>query len=189
MIVLVTGGARSGKSTFAETYAARLGQTGLYIATAQAFDEEMQERIARHRERRQQSGFGWETIEEPYALADVIRAARQRQDELAQRQAVVVVDCLIVWLSNWLIRHEQEKAFERTLAQVDALVSAVRDFPGTILLVTNEVGDGLVPDYSLGRMFRDLAGLMNQRMAAVADQVFLLTAGIPLEIKRRAFRF
>ncbi|UED67332.1 bifunctional adenosylcobinamide kinase/adenosylcobinamide-phosphate guanylyltransferase [Brevibacillus sp. HD3.3A] len=188
MIVLVTGGARSGKSTFAEKYAAHLGKAGVYIATAQAFDEEMRERIARHRERRQQSDFPWETIEEPYALADVIRSLRQR-DEPAQKQAVVLIDCLIVWLSNWLIRHEQEQAVERTLSQVDELVAALQDFPGTILLVTNEVGDGLVPEYPLGRRFRDLAGLMNQRMAAVADQVFLLTAGIPLEIKSKAFCF
>ncbi|GEB34681.1 MULTISPECIES: bifunctional adenosylcobinamide kinase/adenosylcobinamide-phosphate guanylyltransferase [Brevibacillus] len=188
MIVLVTGGARSGKSTFAETYAAHLGKAGVYIATAQAFDEEMRERIARHRARRQQSGFLWETVEEPYALADVIRSLQQR-DEFKQNQAVVLVDCLIVWLSNWLIRHEQEQAVERTLAQVDELIAALQHFPGTILFVTNEVGDGLVPEYPLGRMFRDLAGLMNQRMAAAADQVFLLTAGIPLEIKSKAFRF
>ncbi|MED4571285.1 bifunctional adenosylcobinamide kinase/adenosylcobinamide-phosphate guanylyltransferase [Brevibacillus agri] len=188
MIVLVTGGARSGKSTFAEKYAAHLGQSGVYIATAQAFDEELQERVARHRERRRTSAFCWETIEEPYALADVIRSLGQR-DELAQKQAVVVVDCLIVWLSNWLIRHEQDEAFARTLAQADELIAAVEDFPGTILFVTNEVGAGLVPEYPLGRMFRDLAGLMNQRLAAVADQVFLLTAGIPLELKSRAFRF
>ena len=188
MIVLVTGGARSGKSTFAEKYAAHLGKAGIYIATAQAFDEEMRERIARHCARRQQSGFLWETVEEPYALAEVIRSLQQR-DEFKQNQTVVLVDCLIVWLSNWLIRHEQEQAAERTLAQVDELIAALQHFPGTILFVTNEVGDGLVPEYPLGRMFRDLAGLMNQRMAAAADQVFLLTAGIPLEIKSKAFRF
>ncbi|WP_072330328.1 MULTISPECIES: bifunctional adenosylcobinamide kinase/adenosylcobinamide-phosphate guanylyltransferase [unclassified Paenibacillus] len=179
MKALVTGGARSGKSSFAERYAATLGKDGLYIATAQAYDEEMEERIALHRRDRELRGYRWQTVEAPYELAGAIRTAQA---------PVVLVDCLTLWLSNWLLRLEQEKEAARLLDElVDELADAFRSARQPIVLVTNEVGSGLVPEYKLGRLFRDASGRMNQRLAQEADQLFLVTAGIPVELKSRAF--
>lgn len=184
MRIMVTGGARSGKSSFAERYAARLGTEGVYIATSQALDEEMAQRLALHRERREQSGYRWTTVEEPYALAESIR------DGQWPAGRPVLVDCLTLWLSNWLLRLEQEAEAERLLERkIDDLAEAVRSCRGTLLLVTNEVGSGIVPAYKLGRQYRDLAGRMNQRIAEACDEVFLVTSGIPVELKRLAFRF
>ncbi|CAG7633249.1 bifunctional adenosylcobinamide kinase/adenosylcobinamide-phosphate guanylyltransferase [Paenibacillus allorhizosphaerae] len=180
MKVLVTGGARSGKSGFAEAYAARLGDRGVYIATAQAFDEEMEARIELHRENRRNRGFHWDTTEEPYALAETLRTANA---------PVVLVDCLTLWLSNWLLRCEHEQDAERLIEhRIDELADAFGSMEGPVVLVTNEVGYGLVPEYKLGRIFRDLSGRMNQKLARTADQVFLVTAGIPVELKSQAFR-
>lgn len=187
MVVLVTGGARSGKSTFAENYAAHLGSRGIYIATSPVFDEELRERVRLHRTRREQSAFSWETVEEPYELADLLQRLRSRA-ELWESETVVLVDCLTLWLSNWLLRTEHDNPAEQILEKVTRLQAVLDDFPGTILLVTNEVGYGIVPEYPLGRIFRDLAGIMNQRLAKGCDQVFLVTAGIPMELKSRAFR-
>jgi adenosylcobinamide kinase / adenosylcobinamide-phosphate guanylyltransferase len=187
MIVLVTGGARSGKSTFAEAYAARLGSQGVYIATSPVFDDELRERVRRHRQRREQSPFPWETFEVPYDLAGFLRRL-PTEPAIGSGESVVLVDCLTLWLSNWLLRHEREQPMEQTLEKVDELEETLRTFPGTIILVTNEVGCGIVPDNPLGRMFRDAAGIMNQRVAGASDQVFLVTAGIPVELKSRAFR-
>ncbi|WP_159882866.1 bifunctional adenosylcobinamide kinase/adenosylcobinamide-phosphate guanylyltransferase [Paenibacillus puerhi] len=179
--VLVTGGARSGKSSFAERYAATLGENGLYIATAQAYDEEMEERIALHRRDRELRGYLWSTAETPYGLAEAIRKAQA---------PVVLVDCLTLWLSNWLLRLESEQEAARLLEeQVDELVEAFRAARQPVVLVTNEVGSGLVPEYKLGRLFRDASGRMNQRLAQEADQLFLVTAGVPVELKSRAFSF
>lgn len=182
MRVLVTGGARSGKSSFAERYAATLADTGVYIATAQAYDAEMEARIALHRQQRSERGFVWSTREEPYALAEQLRM------EEASGSGVILVDCLTLWLSNWLLQLEREPDAEVKLeAKIDELVEAFASKQGPVLLVTNEVGYGLVPEYKLGRQFRDLSGRMNQRLAAAADQVFLVTSGIPMELKSNAF--
>lgn len=182
MVVLVTGGARSGKSSFAEKYAARLAERGVYVATSQILDDEMGQRIALHRERRVRTGFAWETVEEPYELCRVLR---EREDA-----PVVLVDCLTLWLTNWLLAEEEaEDAERRVLARVDELVRVLESYSGRVVLVTNEVGDGIVPEYRLGRSFRDLAGVMNQRIAAASDSVFLVTAGIPVELKSLAFRW
>ncbi|WP_372661512.1 bifunctional adenosylcobinamide kinase/adenosylcobinamide-phosphate guanylyltransferase [Cohnella sp.] len=182
MVVLVTGGARSGKSTFAERYAAHLGSEGKYIATAHIYDEEMRTRVRRHLERREHSGFAWETAEVPYDLSGILGAI--------DNDKVVLVDCLTLWLSNWLISYEKEKEPEGLVwNKIDELIRTLSALSGTIILVTNEVGDGIVPEYALGRQFRDLAGVMNQRIAAISQQVFLVTAGIPMEMKSREFKF
>jgi adenosylcobinamide kinase/adenosylcobinamide-phosphate guanylyltransferase len=183
--ILVTGGARSGKSRFAEKYAAHLGSKGIYIATSPVFDEELAERVRLHRQRREASAFPWETVEEQYELAEVLRRLARRKD-VQDGEAVLLVDCLTLWLSNWLLRVEQEAVVNERIA---SLLEEIRAFPGTLLLVTNEVGGGIVPEHRLGRVFRDLAGIMNQRVAEVCGQVFLVAAGIPMEIKSRAFRF
>lgn len=183
MVVLVTGGARSGKSTFAEQYAARLADRVTYIATAQALDEEMRRRIDRHRSWREGAGGRWETIEEPLDLVGTLE--RRRTDP------VVLIDCLTLWLTNVILaREEDEESAEwRVLAEIEKLAAALSDFPGCAILVTNEVGDGIVPEYPLSRLFRDLAGLMNQRIAVRAREVFLVTAGIPVELRRIAYRW
>ena len=184
MIVLVTGGAKSGKSSFAERYVMHLAEGGsaLYIATAQVYDEEMRTRLLRHRERRVRSGFAWETIEEPFELAAALRAAPDDR--------TILVDCLTLWASNWLLKYEREADWEKLVrSKIEELAATLSGRQGTTILVTNEVGSGVVPEYPLGRYFRDVAGGMNQRLASLSDQVLLVTAGIPVELKSKAFRF
>lgn len=183
MVVLVTGGARSGKSAFAEKYAALRADRGTYVATAQALDDGMRERIALHRSQRERTGFRWETLEEPNDLAGAL-------DRL-KAEPVVLVDCLTLWLTNVLLEREEDEAAarERTMRRIDELQAALAGYPGNVILVTNEVGDGIVPEYPLGRLYRDLAGIMNQRIAAVSEEVFLVTAGIPVELRQIAFRW
>lgn len=184
MRILVTGGARSGKSSFAERYAIHLGRRGVYIASAQPFDDEMAARLALHKQRRDESGFPWTTVEEPLHIADWLNGHKPEPGE------AVLIDCLTLWLSNWVLRYEQEPDMEeRVSAQIEKLAEAVRSYEGDVLLVTNEVGSGIVPEYKLGRVYRDLAGRMNQRIAQTCGEVFLVTSGIPVELKRLAFRF
>lgn len=189
MIVLVTGGARSGKSSFAESWCSKhsTSGSGLYIATAQAFDEEMKERIQLHRDQREESGFKWTTLEEPLRLAEQLSISSRAGDN----SPVVLVDCLTLWLSNVLLSNEEGNASEehaRMESSISQLVEAVSKYSGQLVLVTNEVGSGIVPEYKLGRQYRDLAGRLNRSIAAIADQVFLVTAGIPIELKSREYR-
>jgi len=189
-VVMVTGGARSGKSAFAEAFVERQAQEGVYVATAQPFDDEMERRIRMHKERRNDAGFAWRTVEEPIRLPERLEALDFEYNVYRSGHTAVLVDCLTIWLSNLLLQWESETDAEaRCLAEVDRLVQAIRRFQGTIVLVTNEVGLGLVPPTPLGRMFRDASGRMNQRVAAVSDQVFLVTAGIPIELKSREYKW
>lgn len=184
MAVLVTGGARSGKSSFAERLAMHGSERGIYIATSHIYDEEMRERVRLHQQTRLSSGYPWDTREEPYGLCELLKQLAESGEE-----AVVLVDCLTLWLSNWLLQFEGEQdASALLMKQVDQLVNTVSDYRGQLILVTNEVGDGIVPEYPLGRSFRDLAGRMNQRLAEVCEQVFLVTVGIPVELKKMAYR-
>ncbi|MCM3625850.1 bifunctional adenosylcobinamide kinase/adenosylcobinamide-phosphate guanylyltransferase [Paenibacillus glycanilyticus] len=199
MAILITGGARSGKSSFAEKLAALLGEQGIYIATSRIWDEEMAERIALHKENRMQGGFRWVTIEEPLELASRLRQLSAECSELTNRgdkAPVVLVDCLTLWLTNVLMEaEEREKSTAVDEAQlwlnrqIGELTAAAADYAFPLVLVTNEVGDGIVPAYPLGRKFRDEAGRLNQRIAAVSDKVFLVTAGIPVELKALQFRW
>ncbi|HYT55437.1 MAG TPA: bifunctional adenosylcobinamide kinase/adenosylcobinamide-phosphate guanylyltransferase [Verrucomicrobiae bacterium] len=168
--ILVTGGARSGKSTYAERRASELGRRRLYLATAEAKDEEMALRIAEHQKRR---GNEWVTIEEPLELTDVLLARRNQID-------CAVVDCLTLWLSNLLIRSDENYVAEK----VETLVEILPRLDFHVVLVTNEVGWGIVPDNPLARQFRDLAGRVNQRIAAIATEVILTVAGIPMVVKK-----
>lgn len=167
---LVLGGARSGKSAFAQGAAeARAAETGgrlVMVATAQAFDSEMAERIARHREDR---GSAWTTVEAPMDLAAAL-------DGLVAGD-VVVVDCLTLWLSNLMLD-------DRDLAKAAAeLVAVVGRFEGALWLVSNEVGFGIVPDNALARRFRDEAGRLHQALAQAAEAVTLVVAGLTLRLK------
>ena len=168
-LTLVLGGARSGKSRYAESVIADLPPQWqppwVYVATAEAGDAEMSERIAAHRARR---GPNWRTVEAPRDLPVALQAA--------QGQAVLV-DCLTLWLSN-LVLAEADIDTQTALLQ-QALAAAT----APVVLVANEVGFGLVPEYPLGRRFRDLQGILNQRIAASADRVVLVVAGIPLAVK------
>jgi len=168
--ILVTGGARSGKSSYAERRASELGRRRLYLATAEAKDEEMALRIAEHQKRR---GSQWLTIEEPIELVDVLLARRNQID-------CAVVDCLTLWLSNLLFRSDENYV----TAKVETLVEILPRLDFHVVLVTNEVGWGIVPDNPLARQFRDLAGRVNQRIAAIATEVILMVAGIPMVVKK-----
>jgi len=194
MITLVTGGARSGKSLFAERYASRLAEEVVYVATAEALDEEMRDRIARHRARRESRPEArWRTVEESRRLVPVLNRLGREPDVRAGRSAVLV-DCLTLWLNNLMMDLPEERMGDSAWTDpveraVDELVRELERFEGRLILVTNEVGDGIVPAHPLGRRFRDAAGWMNRRVAEVCDRVFLVTAGIPVELKSLAFRF
>ena len=169
---LVLGGARSGKSAFAEGLVSSSGLGLRYLATAEAGDGEMRERIAHHRDRR---GPGWTTREEPLALVEALA-------EEAGESRAVLVDCLTLWLSNLLFA-------ERDLeAETSRLCAFLGDAPGPIVLVSNEVGMGLVPETPLGRRFRDAQGRLNQAVAAVVPSVAFVAAGLPLWLKGWAAR-
>jgi adenosylcobinamide kinase/adenosylcobinamide-phosphate guanylyltransferase len=166
--LLIGGGARSGKSRYALARALSLGQRRLFVATAEPFDDEMRLRIARHRDER---GGAFDTVEEPLALPEVL--ADRDHD-------VILVDCLTLWLSNLLVRGMEADAAAR---RVDALVEALRARRAHVVLVSNEVGMGLVPETPLGRAFRDLAGSAHQRLAAIADEVYLAAMGLVLRLR------
>jgi adenosylcobinamide kinase / adenosylcobinamide-phosphate guanylyltransferase len=199
MAILITGGARSGKSRFAEEYARRVGSHGIYIATCQPYDEEMKKRVVLHQTDRDRSGFHWETIEEPFSVADrldrlsdqiSLESKSAKRMSLPSQAPVVLVDCLTLWLTNWLLREERASDGESALnLECERLIASAARYPFPLIFVTNEVGGGIVPEYPLGRQFRDEAGRLNQRMAEVCDRIFLITAGIPVELKSLAFRW
>ncbi|TDR94575.1 adenosylcobinamide kinase /adenosylcobinamide-phosphate guanylyltransferase [Enterovirga rhinocerotis] len=164
---LVLGGARSGKSAHAERLVRDSGLAPFYLATAEAGDAEMGERIALHRARR---GPGWTTREEPLALAEALSAE-------AREGRAVLVDCLTLWLSNLVFA-------ERDLdAETERLCTALGRLPAPVVLVSNEVGMGLVPETPLGRRFRDAQGRLNQAVAAAVPAVVFVAAGLPLRLK------
>ncbi|MCL7466152.1 bifunctional adenosylcobinamide kinase/adenosylcobinamide-phosphate guanylyltransferase [Phaeovulum sp. NW3] len=164
-IILITGGARSGKSTLAEARTLQLGRPAAYIATAQAFDSEMEDRIATHQARR---GADWITHAEPLDLVGALAATDGRPR---------LVDCLTLWLTNLMLGGHDWRA------AAQALLAALPRQESPVVFVTNEVGLGIVPDNRLARDFRDAAGYLNQWVAAAADEVTLAVAGLPLKVK------
>jgi adenosylcobinamide kinase/adenosylcobinamide-phosphate guanylyltransferase len=169
MRTLILGGARSGKSALAERLAGDSGREVVYIATAQAGDAEMAARIAHHRARRPQQ---WLCVEEPMHLADVLR-------EHARDERCILVDCLTLWLSN-LLGDVDMQGFER---ERDRLLKVLPELPGDVLLVSNEVGLGIVPMGELTRRFVDEAGRLHQAIAALSERVVFVVAGLPLVLK------
>lgn len=165
--ILVLGGARSGKSGYAASVAESSALRPVFLATAEADDAEMGERIARHQQAR---SARWRTIEEPLNLLEALRRS-------ASPQTVVVIDCMTLWLSNLFAA---KRDFER---EGRALVEELPNLPGPLLFVSNEVGSGIVPTSALGREFRDAQGRLNQRVAASCDTVVHVVAGLPLQIK------
>lgn len=165
--LFVLGGARSGKSRYAQARAEAMGLRPIFIATAQAFDGEMTDRIAQHRAER---GANWQTIEAPIDLADAITAH-------AAPDAILLVDCLTLWTSNLMLAEHD------IAAATTQVIEAIQGGRGPIILVSNEVGLGIVPDNALARRFRDAAGTVNQQIAAMVDEVQFLVAGLPLAVK------
>jgi adenosylcobinamide kinase/adenosylcobinamide-phosphate guanylyltransferase len=181
-LILILGGARSGKSTEAERMARERGGDVLFVATAQAYDDEMRERIAVHRSSRPAT---WRTLEAPMQVAQALRTTT-----LAP---TVVVDCITLLASNVLLAlpedATQTQANQAVVAEIDGLIGLLRSSPSsdqsTWIVVSNEVGMGIVPAYRLGRFFRDALGMANQRLARAADRVILMVAGLPWDLKQR----
>lgn len=176
-LILITGGARSGKSTFAESLAQKMGEHITYIATAQALDEEMRERIAEHRKRRP---INWQTIEETAHVDKII-------NDTGTQAGAIIVDCMTLLISN-LISDFNGKSSKDTFTskvreKIEHIIEASLKCQATVIIVSNEVGSGLVPTNSTGRFYRDILGQANQFIARNADLVYLLVAGIPLLIK------
>lgn len=169
-ITVVTGGSRSGKSVYAETYAVNLANAEnvglIYIATAEAFDAEMQARIDEHQQRR---GSEWVNVHAPLDLANALLSTDGR--------GVCLVDCLTIWLNNVMFSEQNIDV------ATDSLLDAISQRQDPVVFVTNEVGSGIVPENALARRFRDEAGRLNQRVAAIADEVYVSISGIPLRLK------
>ncbi|MGI2096655.1 bifunctional adenosylcobinamide kinase/adenosylcobinamide-phosphate guanylyltransferase [Shewanella glacialipiscicola] len=201
MIHLVLGGARSGKSRYGEALVRQytaLGFDACYVATAQALDDEMATRIAKHQAGRSDDGVEWQLFEEPLALTATLA-------RLAKPGRVILVDCLTLWLTNQLLvsNHQvndepaptewsasdfvtttsTDKALANWQAEKTAFVDALTELEGVVILVSNEVGSGIVPLGELSRQFVDEAGWLNQAVAALADNVTLVIAGLPLALK------
>lgn len=182
MTTLILGGARSGKSRYAEQLARESGQKVIYVATASAGDDEMARRIAHHQGHRPAQ---WQTVECQLALADTLR-------QHARDNTCLLVDCLTLWLSNLLFAGQAARQAEAGEAiacallsgEPEALITALPTLPGQVILVSNEVGWGVVPANPLARLFADEQGRLNQRVAQVCDDVFLVAAGLPLQLKR-----
>jgi adenosylcobinamide kinase/adenosylcobinamide-phosphate guanylyltransferase len=170
---LILGGARSGKSRLAEAIIERENKPAVYVATAQARDDEMAARIAAHQARR---GAVWRTEEIPLDLAHGLSGLLKAEDP-------ILVDCLTLWLSNILLADRDAEAEIEAL--VEAMTAAIEPARAPLVLVSNETGLGIVPENDLARRFRDLSGIMNQRIAAMADNVLLVAAGLPLALKGR----
>ncbi len=165
---LILGGARSGKSAFAEELALGSKLAPYYFATAQAFDPEMEERISKHQTNRKDDG--WQTLEEPLNLTNTLM-------EYAEPERIILVDCLTLWLSNMMMAERNVEA------ESDALVSSLKNLKGPVIFVSNEVGQGIVPDNKMARDFRDHAGRLHQKIAKEVDTVYFVTAGLPRKLK------
>jgi adenosylcobinamide kinase/adenosylcobinamide-phosphate guanylyltransferase len=172
-VTLVLGGARSGKSQFAQDRLIGEGRVA-FIATAEGLDEEMRQRISRHRAERP---AGWTTLEVPLALEDAILQCSGKFD-------TILIDCLTLWTSNLMMAEDSNS--ERIFVRAAKLCDALRQVTCSVVLVSNEVGSGVVPATDSGRLFRDLLGGVNRHVAAIADKVLLLVAGYPLTVKDAA---
>lgn len=177
-IILVTGGARSGKSSFAEKLALKIGNgRAAYVATAQIFDNEMNFRVKLHQSRR---GDNWTTFEAPFAAEDKIL-------EASKNFSAILFDCVTLYISNFICAadiDDEKILYENLRGLIQKLIDAAKNSDATTIFVTNEVGGGIVPENKLARRFRDLAGLANQMLAVQADKVFLTVAGIAVDVKK-----
>jgi len=169
--MFILGGAKSGKSSFALNVCNSLNKKRIFLATAQALDQEMEERIRRHQVER---GSGWRTIEESLKVAETIGS-------MDSKDTVILLDCLTLWLNNLYMEHgEDQEAIDKA---IEKLARQLADIRGAVVVVSNEVGMGIVPDNQLSRRYRDMAGYTNQRIAHLAGKVVVVLAGIPLVLK------
>lgn len=179
-IVLVTGGARSGKSRFAEQYAARFGKKVAYIATAGVYDEEMAFRVKLHRERRPKDWHTWEAPENAHLAIE----------EAGRAHDMILFDCLTLYISNLLCALENVRDsaanYELIREKISFLLEAAKEQEGTTIFVTNEVGAGIVPENHLAREYRDITGIANQLTARAADEVYVVSCGIAVDFKKLA---
>ncbi len=169
-LIFITGGARSGKSRFALNYANRNFSEKLYLATSEILDQEMAKRVENHKKMR---GPEWKTLEEPLHIADQI-------NKYGDKVEVILLDCITLWLSNLLTRGIGE---EDIINEIDRLINSLRGNQTSFIIVSNEVGMGIVPAEPIGRRFRDLQGMTNQKIAQIADIVILMVSGIPIFLK------
>ena len=172
-LIFITGGARSGKSQYAQHLAHSLPGRKVFIATAEPLDEEMAEKIKAHRKARPPD---WDTVEEPRHLKKAINGCASRYD-------VLLIDCLTLWISNLLTNSPLEAG--EINAELENLVENCKTVSATVIIVSNELGMGIVPMDSLARCYRDIVGRANQAIASAADEVFLLVSGIPIKIKQK----
>jgi adenosylcobinamide kinase/adenosylcobinamide-phosphate guanylyltransferase len=175
-IIFITGGSRSGKSIYAQRVAESISGARTYIATCPVIDKEMEDRVRKHKEARQSAS--WQTIEEVTDLAGALRRSKESE--------VILVDCLTLWINNLMYEAEQKKKYldEGVISKrCEDVLGVCSDLTGTVIFVTNEVGMGIVPENASSRLFRDLAGRCNQRMANHADTVIFMVSGLPLYIK------
>ena len=171
--MLVIGGARSGKSSLALDICNKMEGNRYFIATAQAFDDEMEGRIKRHQEER---GNEWKTIEEAIGIAEKIK-------EVEGDEAIILVDCLTLWLSNLYMKYESDT--DSVYDKIDELLDRLAETKGRIVLVSNEVGMGIVPENKLARLYRDAAGTMNRKIAEKANKVVITFSGLPIVLKEK----
>ena len=165
--ILILGGARSGKSVFAEELIDETGLAKVYLATGQVFDDEMRRRVGTHQSRR---GHKWQLREEPLEIGAAL-------SEICNEDTAVLVDCLTLWVTNLMMAERD------VLPECDKLAALLPALSGTVIFVSNEVGQGIVPDNAMARAFRDYAGLLHQKIASVAAQVYFVTAGLPQKLK------
>jgi adenosylcobinamide kinase/adenosylcobinamide-phosphate guanylyltransferase len=169
-LIFITGGARSGKSRFALDYANRHFSKRLYLATCEVLDEEIAERVENHKKMR---GPEWKTVEEPIEIIDKI-------NEYGDRVEAILLDCITLWLSNLLMRQNSDV---KIMDELDRFIKTIKQNQTSFIIVSNEVGMGIVPADSLGRRFRDLQGMANQKIAEAAETVILMVSGIPMILK------
>lgn len=168
-VILIVGGARSGKSHYGEKLVEQSGKKPVYLATAEARDDEMLDRINVHQQRRSDH---WQTIEEPFEIAEII-------EEMAAPDTIILIDCLTLWLSN-LMTEQKDVA-----SALKRLLICLENTKGPVILISNEVGLGIVPDNALARSFRDEAGRINQAVASTASDVLFMVAGLPICLKKK----
>jgi adenosylcobinamide kinase/adenosylcobinamide-phosphate guanylyltransferase len=183
-IVFITGGARSGKSSFAEKMAMKSGKKVVYVATAQVLDQEMAMRVNLHKKRRPKN---WKTIEEPKLLSKVLKDIGINEAFIDCN--LVLIDCIALLVSNWLpLEKAEEKSLwsslrKNLLDEIEAMLDNAKNIRQDVIIVSNEVGSGIVPEYPLARLYRDLLGEANQLIARAADEVFFMVSGLPMKIK------
>lgn len=185
-VIFITGGVRSGKSSFAQRLAAESGKPVRYIATAEAKDKEMEKRIQNHRQDRPES---WMTVEEPIYLARLFQW--NHIEENLNPPAISLIDCITLWISNLLLQRDEDKkeywetnlGLERVNEMVDEFLATIQSYPFPVIIVTNEVGLGGIEMSPLGRVYQDILGWTNQKIARIASEVYFVASGIPLQIK------